>query len=205
MSADGVIRWSASAVTTAVAGAAGWVSYLHALSVVRMAGETGAVSFVYPVFIDGVVYCSSMVLLSAARRRQDAPVLAWWALGVGIALTLCANVASMAAHGPLGMFVGSLPAVALILSYELLMIIIRGQVRAQVRVPAPAPAPAPAPVPAPAPALLPTQHRSETYAFKHYLERGEVPGLRTIKSELGVGQRKAQAIQAQLRRELVPG
>ena len=44
--ADGAIRWSASGVVAGVAGTAGWVSYTHALDVVRLAGESGAVAYV---------------------------------------------------------------------------------------------------------------------------------------------------------------
>jgi hypothetical protein len=74
---DRFILGSAFAVVVAVAGAAGWVSYTHGLDVIRLAGESGAVAFAYPVFIDGLVYMSSMVLLAAARSGRDTPTLAW--------------------------------------------------------------------------------------------------------------------------------
>lgn len=129
---DRAIRWSAATVVAGVAGTAGWVSYDHALTVVRLAGETGAVAYAYPTFIDGLVYMSSMVLLSAARRQVRPPALAWWSLGAGIAVTLAANAYSMASHGVLGGLAGAPPAVALVLSYELLMWLIRAsQVRTQ--------------------------------------------------------------------------
>jgi hypothetical protein len=75
--ADKWITGSAVTVVAGVAGTAGWVSYTHALDVVRLAGETGPVAFACPTFIDGMVYMSSMVLLSAARRKTGAPALAW--------------------------------------------------------------------------------------------------------------------------------
>jgi len=130
MSADTVMRSSAVGAVAAVAGAAGWVSYEHALEVVRLAGVTGSQAYVYPVFAHGLVYMSSMVLLMAARRKLAAPALAWWSLAAGIACTLAANVYSMADHGLLGCLVGALPAGALVLSYELLMWLIRSAARA---------------------------------------------------------------------------
>jgi hypothetical protein len=117
VNADTAIRISAVGAVGAVAGAAGWVSYNHALAV-----------YVYPVFIDGMVYMSSMVLLMAARRKMAAPALAWWSLAIGITCTLGANVYSMASHGILGCIAGALPAAALVLSYELMMWIIRSAV-----------------------------------------------------------------------------
>jgi Protein of unknown function (DUF2637) len=202
--ADKAVRWSAAGVTAGVAGTAGWVSYGHALDVVRLAGESGTVAYVYPVFVDGLVYMSSMVLLAAARRQQCAHPLAWWALAAGIVLTLGANIYSMASHGVLGGFVGALPAVALVLSYELLMIIVRKSAHAVTGPAAPvtAPvrkrrAPAPAPVPEP-PASLNGHGHAAAELFAADVAVGRVPGLRRIRAEMRVGQPRAQAVQAYL-------
>jgi hypothetical protein len=100
----------------------------------RTSCETGPVAYFYPVFTDGLIYCSSMVLLSAAKRKASAPALAWWSLGTGIALTLAGNVYSGVSHGVLGALAGALPAVALVLSYELLMWVIRGTRRSTTQV-----------------------------------------------------------------------
>ena len=53
------------------------------------------------------------------------PALARWLLGLGIVATLAANVAHGLGHGLIGAAVGAWPAVALVGSYELLMMIIR--------------------------------------------------------------------------------
>jgi hypothetical protein len=53
------------------------------------------------------------------------PPLARWLLALGIAATLAANVAHGLGHGPSGALVAAWPAVALVGSYELLMMIIR--------------------------------------------------------------------------------
>jgi hypothetical protein len=188
--ADKAIRRSAVLVVLAVAGTAGWVSYEHALDVIRLAGETGAAAFAYPVFIDGLVYMSSMVLLSAARRSVDAPALAWLALATGVALTLAANVYEGAVHGVLGGLAGALPAVALVLSYELLMWIVRS---AAAPVPE-QPAEAPAPVPAPPGAELNGTGHAALEMFASELSAGTVPGVRKIREQMHLGSGKATAV-----------
>jgi hypothetical protein len=193
--ADKWITGSAVTVVAAVAGTAGWVSYQHALAVVRLAGETGPVVYAYPTFIDGTVYMSSLVLLSAARRRQDPPALAWWSLGAGIALTLAANIYSMVSHGVLGGLAGALPAVALVLSYELLMWLIRRPAAAAAPVHKPVPA---VPEPVAPPAALDGHAERARLEFADELARGEVPQVRRIKSVLKVGQPRAQQVRAYL-------
>ena len=46
-SAERAIRWSTVAAVAVVAAVAGWVSYSHALAVVRAHGETGPVAWAY--------------------------------------------------------------------------------------------------------------------------------------------------------------
>ena len=75
--------------------------------------------------VDGLIYASSMVMLDSARRKVSVPALASWLLGLGIAATLAANVAHGLGHGLTGATVAAWPAVALVGSYELLMMIIR--------------------------------------------------------------------------------
>lgn len=67
-----------------------------------------------------------MVMLDSARRKLPIPALARWLLGLGIAATLAAKVAHGLGHGLIGAAVCAWPAVALVGSYELLMMIIRG-------------------------------------------------------------------------------
>jgi len=139
--ADRAVRWSTIAAVAGVALIAGWVSYLHAYEVVRAHGEAGPVGRVYPGTIDGLIYAASMTLLDAARRGVPAPRLARWLLGAGIGATLFANVLAGAAAGPLGAAVAAWPALALVGSYELLMVMIRGHATARPAGWSPAPAP----------------------------------------------------------------
>ena len=66
-SAERAIRWSPVAAVAVVAAAAGWVSYSHALAVVRAYGGTGPVAWGYPLTIVGLVYAG---VDGAARRRS---------------------------------------------------------------------------------------------------------------------------------------
>jgi hypothetical protein len=70
---DRAIRLSTAAAVLAVAGIAAYVSYWHAYAVVRAHGETGITARLEPATIDGLVYASSMVVLSAARHRVPVP------------------------------------------------------------------------------------------------------------------------------------
>jgi hypothetical protein len=122
---DRAIRLSTAVAVLAVAGIAAYVSYWHAYAVVRAHGETGITARLEPATIDGLVYASSMVVLSAARHRVPVPSLARWLLGLGIAATLTANMAQGWSHGLAGAVVAAWPAVSLVGSYELLVWLIR--------------------------------------------------------------------------------
>jgi hypothetical protein len=182
---DRAIRYSTVAAVSVVALVAAFVSYRHALQVVRAHGESGALAMAYPLTIDWLIYAASMVLLDAARRRVRAHPLAWSALGLGIAATVAANVAAGLASGPVGAIVAAWPAVALVISYEL-----------------PAAEPVPGDVPEP-PAGLNGHGHAAAELFAADIEAGRVPGIRAIRSGLHVGQDKAAAVQAYLR-DLTP-
>jgi Protein of unknown function (DUF2637) len=122
---DRVIRWSTAFAVLGVAAVAAVASYEHAYDLVRAHGETGWTGRLVPLTVDGLIYASSMVMLDSARRKVPVPALARWLLGLGIAATLAANVAHGLGHGPVGAAVAAWPAVALVGSYELLMMVIR--------------------------------------------------------------------------------
>src|ERR1700751_3236032 len=60
-----------------------------------------------------------------SRRNQRLPPLAAWSLGVGIVATVGANLAHGLGHGSIGALVSAWPALALVGSFELLMMLIR--------------------------------------------------------------------------------
>src|SRR6201997_1886184 len=121
-----IIRWSTAGGVIGVAAVAAFASYEHAYALVRAHGETGWIGRLVPLTVDGLIYASSMVMLDCARRKARVPALARWLLGLGIAATLAANVAHGLGHGLVGAAVAAWPAVGLVGSYELLMMVIRG-------------------------------------------------------------------------------
>ena len=182
---DRLIRWSTALAVIGVAVAA-VVSYEHASDLVRAQGETGWTARLIPLTVDGLIYASSMVMLDSARRKTLVPQLALWLLGLGIMATLAANVAHGLGHGPIGAVVAAWPAVALVGSDELLMMIIRG---------AQAPSGATA-----EPGIPHTDHMEVQAAqlFADDLAANCVPSVRAIRAQLHVGQSRAQRIRTHL-------
>jgi len=122
-----------------------------------------------------------MVMLDSARRKTPVPMLARWLLGLGIAATLAANVAHGLGHGVVGAAVAAWPAVALVGSYELLMMVIRSS---QV----------------PADGTPEIRHDADPLReqaaelFASHLAADRVPSVRAIRAQLHVGQPRAQRL-----------
>jgi hypothetical protein len=191
------IRWSTAAAVIGVAVVAAVVSYEHAYALVRAHGETGWTAHLIPLTVDGLIWASSMVMLDSARRGVPVPSLARWLLGLGIAATLAANVAHGLGHGPVGALVSAWPAVALVGSYELLMIIIGG-----VQQPAGDVSPETEEASAGVPDALQAQAAGE---FAADVAVGRMPSIRTIRARLHVGQPRAQLVRAYLARLAAAG
>jgi hypothetical protein len=218
VNADRLTRWTAVAAVLAVAAVAAVISFRHAVEVVTAHGEPGTVGHLYPVVIDGLIIAASMVLLDAARHREDPPRLAWWMLGAGIGGTLAVNVLAGLAAGWLGAVIASWPALAFVGCYELLMMLVRAAAR---RAPATLSNPAVKSDPArgeigqpeltapdaTADASDPVAVRAQLNghaaksekAFAADVAAGRVPGIRRIQQQMHVGQPKARLVQTHLR------
>ncbi|GAA3238247.1 hypothetical protein GCM10010468_73710 [Actinocorallia longicatena] len=123
---DRAIRVSMTVTVVAVAVVAGWVSYWHAVEVVRRYGaEQDPAIHLIPLTIDGMIYASSMAMLWSARYDLKTGWLSRTALVAGIAATLAANVLQGMEHGPLAAAIAAWPAIALVISYELTMWVVR--------------------------------------------------------------------------------
>jgi Protein of unknown function (DUF2637) len=122
---DRIIRITTAVAVVAVAAVAGIVSYQHAYELVREHGESGATAQLLPFIVDGLIWAASMVILDASRRRHRVPPLAAWSLAAAIIATIGANLAQGLGHGPIGALVSAWPALALVGSSELLMMLIR--------------------------------------------------------------------------------
>ena len=187
---DKAIRWSTAAAVIGVAVVAAMVSYEHAYALVHAHGETGWTAHLIPLTVDGLIWASSMVMLDSARRGVRVPSLARWLLGLGIAATLAANVAHGLGHGPIGAAVAAWPAVALVGSYELLMMIIRGTQQLTGDA-----SPETKEASAGVPDTLQARAAEE---FADDVTAGRMPSIRTIRARLHVGQPRAQLVRAYL-------
>jgi uncharacterized protein DUF2637 len=185
--ADRVIRSTTAVAVIGVAVIAAVVSYEDAGDLVRAHGETGWTARLIPLTVDGLVYASSMVMLDSARRGARVPALARWLLGLGIIATLAANVVHGLGHGIIGAMVAVWPAVALVGSYELLMMIIRG-----------AQTPTAAPSLHDGASVIDPLGEQAAAVFAAELEADRVPSVRAIRAALHVGQRRAQRLREYL-------
>jgi Protein of unknown function (DUF2637) len=122
---DRLIRITTALAVLAVAGVAAIISYQHAYELVTSHGETGITAHLLPFTVDGLIWAASMVVLDASRRNHRVPRLAALSLAVGIVATIGANLAHGLNHGPIGALVSAWPALALVGSFELLMLLIR--------------------------------------------------------------------------------
>lgn len=127
------------------------------------------------------------VMLDSARRGAREPALARWLLGLGIVATLAANVAHGLDHGLIGAVVGAWPAVALVGSYELLMMIIRSE---QVPVVTSGAREGGS-------ATDPLGERAAV-VFADDLAADRLPSVRAIRAALHVGQSRAQRLRGYL-------
>jgi len=187
---DKAIRWSTAAAVIGVAAVAAVVSYEHAYALVHAHGETGWTAHLIPLTVDGLIWASSMVMLASVREGVPVPSLARWLLCLGIAATLAANVAHGLGHGLIGAAVGAWPAVALVGSYELLMMIIRGTQRAAGDV-----------SPETERAAVEMPHALQVQAADEFatdVTAGRLPSIRVIRARLHVGQPRAQLVRAYL-------
>ena len=140
-----------------------------------------------PLTVDGLIYASSMVMLDSARRCVRVPALARWLLGLGVIATLAANVAHGLGHGIIGAVVAAWPAVALVGSYELLMMIIRGAQASTV-----------ASRPQDGAFLVDPLGEQAAVVFAAELADDRIPSVRAIRAALHVGQPRAQRLREYL-------
>jgi hypothetical protein len=130
---DRLIKITTALAVVAVAGVAAIISYQHAYGLVTSHGETGLTARLLPFTVDGLIWAASMVVLDASRRHHPVPPLAKWSLAVGIVATIGANLAHGLNHGPIGALVSAWPALALVGSFELLMMLVRTHQQADSR------------------------------------------------------------------------
>lgn len=118
---DQMIRRTTTGVVLSIAAFAGYISYRHAYELAIKNGENAWAAWALPLTIDGLIFSASMVILRANRHGAKVPGMAWVAMALGILATLGANVAHGVPYGIVGMLTAAWPAVALVVSFEMLM------------------------------------------------------------------------------------
>jgi hypothetical protein len=160
----------------AVAVIAGIVSFSHIEGLALRCHQTITDARLLPFAVDGLIVAGVVVVLAGYW-------LGWLSISLGVAATVFANVESGLPYGPLSAIVSAWPAVAFTVASFVLERWLKSQV-----------------VPAAPMAHLNGSgvHPAEAGPFADQLAQGEVPSIRRIRSELHVGQPKAQEIQARL-------
>ena len=178
------MTWNRSAIAAAlpvaaVAVIAGVVSYSHIEALGLATGQSITDARLLPLAVDGLIVAGSVILLAGSW-------LGWIGVAIGVAGTLYANVMSGLPRGPLAATVAAWPALAFTVASFMLECWLKSQVTAPGAVPA-------------VPGELNGHAHAAAELFAAELEAGRVPGIRTIRSGLHVGQDKASEVQAYLR------
>lgn len=111
--------FTARAAAALVALIAGFISWGHIVSVAAAAGESRAAAMVLPAAIDGLIVVATMAMIEDRRRERKPRFSARVALGVGVAMTLAANLAS-AEPTWVARAVAVVPAVSFLIAVEVL-------------------------------------------------------------------------------------
>jgi hypothetical protein len=142
------------------------------------------------VAIVGLLLAGTLAVLDASRRQTGHAWAARITVGLGVAMTMWANIVHDLGFGRAGVILSGWPPVALMAAIEVLARMIR---------------PSPVPVPeALQPAALANGHgapeggkeAAEKYATE--LTAGELPSVRRVQREMHVGQPKAQQMRSYL-------
>ena len=109
------------ACTLLVAVGAAYVSYRHGREFALRFGADGTTSTLWPLIVDGLLTMATIELWKAGHRSQaTGQWKAWLSFALGIALSLCANIASAPELNFFSIAVAACPPLALLLSVELL-------------------------------------------------------------------------------------
>lgn len=109
------------ACTLLVAVGAAYVSYRHGREFALRFGADETTATLWPLIVDGLLTMATIELWKASHRhRATGQWKAWLSFALGIALSLCANIASAPELNAFSIAVAACPPLALLLSVELL-------------------------------------------------------------------------------------
>jgi hypothetical protein len=187
---DRAIRWSTIGAVAAVGLTAAVLSYRHQFELAAGHGESALTARLLPVSIDGLLVAGTLAILDASRRQTGHAWAARITVGLGVAMTMWANIVHGLGYGWAGIILSGWPPVALMAAIEVLARMVR-----------------PSPVPG-ADALQPDalgnghgapeggREAAEKYAAR--LSRGELPSIRQVQREMHLGQPRAQQVRSYL-------
>jgi hypothetical protein len=99
-------------------------SYCHMQHLAQRAGEEWR-SWIIPLSVDGMLVASTLAIVDRRRAGLNAGWVPWMGLSLGILASLAANVAA-ARPDPIARVIAAWPPVALALSIETMVIVLRG-------------------------------------------------------------------------------
>lgn len=109
------------ALTAVVCAASFFVSFRHIVEVARDAGNDAVTAGMYPVCIDAVILVSALYLVASTGVNKMAKLWATIGRYFGFSATVFANMAHSGWANPTAVIINLIPAVALIITMELVV------------------------------------------------------------------------------------
>jgi hypothetical protein len=125
MTADRVIRYSTVTAVAAVGLAAAVLSYRHQFELAAGHGESELTAKLIPISIDGLLLAGTLAVLDASRRQTGHAWAARVTVGLGVAMTMWANIVHGLGFGWTGIIISGWPPVALMAAIEVLARMVR--------------------------------------------------------------------------------
>jgi hypothetical protein len=125
MTGDKSIRYSTIAAVTAVGLAAAVLSYRHQFELAAGHGESVLTAKLIPISIDGLLLAGTLAVLDASRRQTGHAWVARVTVGLGVAMTMWANIVHGIGYGWTGIIISGWPPVALMAAIEVLARMVR--------------------------------------------------------------------------------
>jgi hypothetical protein len=190
VTADRLIRWLTTAAVAAVGLAAAVLSYRHQYELAAGLGESALTARLLPVSIDGLLLAGTLAVLDAARRKAGNAWAARITVGLGVAMTMWANIVHGLGYGWAGTVISGWPPVALMAAIE---------VRARMVRPSPVREPGALRLPALGNGHgAPEGGKEAAELFADELSRGELPSVRRVQREMHLGQPRAREVRSYL-------
>ncbi|MEO3849892.1 DUF2637 domain-containing protein [Streptomyces sp. B8F3] len=122
LGAVGLEGWARRGCALVVAGVAAYASYVHQREFALQGGADATGAALWPLSVDGLLLLATAGLLTSSEggSGRRGRVMAWLAFGLGIAVSLAANIAAAPSLAWRPVLVAGWPPVALLLAVELL-------------------------------------------------------------------------------------